>query len=668
MTELRFEKINIKSADIGRESTLPSLRSNMRDRYISPDNFELDESDGLYIWYGEYPGAFPYKMQDCYDRSDKACSLDSVVLENDCLKAVFLPSLGAKLWSLYDKKEKRELLFTNDIIRPCNLAIRNAWTSGGIEWNFGYRGHHPYTCSSVHTAFTSHDGNTPVARFYWYERARGCVVQMDAFIPESSKVLYVRTRITNPEKYTVPVYWWTNIAVERNPGDRVVVPATGYYTAEGSRVIKKDSAFGTSQDETYPGNGIIAKDYFWQTKDYSPRYIAQIGSDGYGFFEASSNRLAGRKLFIWGDSEGGRKWQRYLTSDGKSGSYDEIQCGLAQTQYECLPMPPHTVWEFIECFGAIKASKEKVFENFNDAQKEVSDFIDANVGFDNLESFLKDTKSMAKSPADKVLITGDCYGALELLRKDASSNKTRLMSDHLDFGGLSSNEAKPWVSLVENGSIGTFDKNEPPLSYMYNPEWTKLLEKAVLGSDKNNWLAIYLLGAVYFYDGDFDKAESCFKRSLDLEDNAWSNYCLALLSEERNSSEEAFKYIEKAYELKKDDFSLAKEYVRILQKSEHHKRLIEVYGSLPPEVQKNARCRLILAISLAKTGRVSEAEQILYNEKDGYLLVPDIREGEESITMLWFEIQKMKGISKEEAGDPPSEIDFRMQARKNERR
>jgi len=668
MTTLKFEKINIKSADFGPESTLPSLRSNIRDGYTAPDSFELGEDDGLFIWYGEYPGAFPYRMQDSYDRGEKLTALDSVVLENNYLKAVFLPSQGAKLWSLYDKVEKKDLLFTNDVLRPCNLAIRNAWTSGGIEWNFGYRGHHPYTCETVHTAVTSLPDGTPVVRFYWFERARACVVQMDAFLPENSKVLFVRTRITNPQKFVVPVYWWTNIAVERKPGDRVVVPANGYYTAEGLRVIKRKVDFCTEKDQTYPGNGIIAKDYFWTTKPSEPHYTAQLDSSGYGLFEASTSKLVGRKLFIWGDSEGGRKWQRYLTSDGNSGAYDEIQCGLAHTQYECLPMPPHTTWEFLECFGAINASKEKIFGNFKDAQDEVFDFIDKNVGFENLEKLLSDTSEAAKTPAAKTLAYGDVFGALELLRRDKEGNTTRLMNNHLDFGDVKGAEASYWLNLLENGSVGNFDKNNAPLSYMYQKEWTLLLKKAICGIDKENWLANYLYGTVLLYDGNFDEAEKYFRRSIEVDANAWSFYCLALISEERRSEEDAYKFIESALSLKQNDSSLTKEYIRILQASGHYERLIEVYKTLPLTIQQNNRCRLILAIALAKSGHVKEAEQILYNEKDGYLLVPDIREGEESITALWFEIQKMKGISKEDAGDPPSEIDFRMQARKNERR
>jgi hypothetical protein len=54
-----------------------------------------------------------------------------VVLENDILKATFMPVSGGRLWSLYHKPEQRELLNRNPVFQPANLANRNAWFSGG---------------------------------------------------------------------------------------------------------------------------------------------------------------------------------------------------------------------------------------------------------------------------------------------------------------------------------------------------------------------------------------------------------------------------------------------------------------------------------------------------------------------------------------------------------
>ena len=36
--------------------------------------------------------------------------------------------------------------------QPANLALRNAWISGGVEWNIGTRGHSPTTMDTLHAA------------------------------------------------------------------------------------------------------------------------------------------------------------------------------------------------------------------------------------------------------------------------------------------------------------------------------------------------------------------------------------------------------------------------------------------------------------------------------------------------------------------------------------
>ena len=97
--------------------------------------FYLDEDDELYEGYGRCQTSYPYRQYTCYSRELRETEVKTAVLENDYLKAVFLPEYGGRLWSLTDKERGRELLYTNDVLRFCNLAVRNAWFSGGVEWN-----------------------------------------------------------------------------------------------------------------------------------------------------------------------------------------------------------------------------------------------------------------------------------------------------------------------------------------------------------------------------------------------------------------------------------------------------------------------------------------------------------------------------------------------------
>ena len=88
----------------------------------------------------------------------------------------------------------------------------------------------------------------------------------------------------------------------------------------------------------------------------------------------------------------------FLTADGESGAYDEIQCGLAHTQYESIPMPPHTVWEWLEGYGAMQAEKEKVHGEWSEARAEVEAQFDERIRVEDLEKLLDDTREMAKMP------------------------------------------------------------------------------------------------------------------------------------------------------------------------------------------------------------------------------------------------------------------------------
>ena len=52
-----------------------------------------------------------------------------------------------------------------------------------------------------------------------YERVRGLLYRVEAFLPDDSDRLYVRVRIDNARKNPTAVYWWSNIAVdEREDG------------------------------------------------------------------------------------------------------------------------------------------------------------------------------------------------------------------------------------------------------------------------------------------------------------------------------------------------------------------------------------------------------------------------------------------------------------------
>ena len=149
MTTLSFEKFKIKGANLGETSCLPDIKN---DDYIRATLTVLPEvtpEESKYMGKGMIPTLLPYQIQSGYDRKREMLEFDAAILENEYLRATFITELGGRLWSLYDKKAERELLYANDVFQPGNLALRNAWFSGGVEWNVGIKGHNPLTCSPL---------------------------------------------------------------------------------------------------------------------------------------------------------------------------------------------------------------------------------------------------------------------------------------------------------------------------------------------------------------------------------------------------------------------------------------------------------------------------------------------------------------------------------------
>lgn len=665
---LRQEKIILPSAGFHGESTLPPVKLNCSPVYVN----HTDEDDGLFLNYGFIGNSYPYRHQDMYDRELNPTEYEGVILENKYLKATFLPQLGGRLWSLIDKQTGKELLYANSVVRPCNLAIRNAWLAGGVEWNAGYFGHHPYTCSLLNTALTSLDDGTPVLRMYHFERVRCIVVQMDFFLPEDSRLLMCRMRITNANHYVVPMYWWSNIAVVEKEGDRVIVPAdhaftnlaeTDPYTGKTvPGVYKLDIPVYKGTDVTYPRKNIVSRDYFWKTEFAPRKYVCQVDKEGYGLCQVSTSRLNARKLFVWGDSQGGRKWQNFLTADDESGNYDEIQCGLVHTQYECIPMPPNTAWEWLEGYGAIQVESEGVHGDWHAAQKTAENYLHSLISNEAMEQMLKDTRPMAKRPAEKLLLSmNDGWGALEKYRM--SLNHQDMMCNHLDFGAMGDAQTA-WKQLLDEGTMGIHNTKEIPASYTRQEDWLQLLSKALEGKDKDNWYSHYIYGTAMTALKDYQKAEQHLKRSLGLTESAWAHYAIAVNYELTEQQELCKKHMLMAYALRPDDLSLVKEVLRILYKAEDAEQTLQIFKEASPMVRENRRCQLYYAFALARAGKVLEAEELLC--RDGGLVVPDIREGEESITDLWFFIQDEKQKMGLEARELPAAFDFRMFARTDE--
>ena len=656
-TELYRISFMMPCQDMNGTSSLPSLSK--LNFWCRNGDSGVGEDDELFIGYGHVPSAYPYKMQDMYTRELHDREMHAVVLENEYLKATFLPEWGGKLMSLIDKEKNCDLLYCNTVMRPCNLAIRNAWTSGGVEWNCGIFGHNVHTCDTMFTTTTELEDGTPVLRMYEYERIRRVVQQMDFFLPEGSKMLYARCRIINPMPSVVPMYWWSNIAVPETPDTRIVVNADSAYMADNGTSLQ-DMLTYSGADCTYPINVPAAMDFFYKIPDFKRRYEAALDADGYGLIQTSTYRLKGRKLFCWGQNPGGDRWQEYLTEDGSSDRYIEIQAGLAHTQYECLPMPPNTTWEWLEAYGAMNADGDKVHGEWQEAKAEVAARLDEIITAEELEAMLEATKPMAKAKAKgELMFCGSGWGALENMMR-AKIGRPQ-MAAHLDFGEVGAEQAD-WVTLMNRGTMPEPDTNEEIASWMLQNEWIGMLEGAADGGDLTNWYTQLQLGVAYLANNRLQEAYERIDRSYKLSPSPWALHALANFKRLLGDATAAAALCAKASRMRLHDASLAKEAMELLVDAGMNAEAIALSKEFPEEVSSIGRVKIYIAKAYINLGDADAAEAIFY--RDGGLVLPDIREGELIITDLYLRMLELRAKAAGEDFDRatakvPPQFDYR---------
>ena len=622
-TDLRLEKRKMRVSSLGEESCVPDLSGEVIIQ--NQLKFCLGEEDEIYEGYGRVKNAYPYRQRNCYNRMLKEQEVLTAVLENRYLKAVFLPEYGGRLWELWDKENGKNLLYTNDVIRFSNLAVRNAWFSGGVEWNIGVIGHTPFTTEKLYVARTEDEFGSPVLRMYEYERIREVTYQMDFWLEEDSRFLNCRMRIVNENTEVVPMYWWSNMAVPEFEGGRVIVPAKSAFTCTKGNVHKISIPMVKDIDVTDYKKIPKSVDYFFEIEEHEPKYIVNVDKDGYGIIQRSTGRLKSRKLFTWGSSKASDHWQEFLTED--AGRYIEIQAGLAKTQYGCLPMAPNTAWEWLEQYGAFQIEKEKLQCSHEERRTLVTELLCREGVSEKLEEKLRESKRMALQKAE-LLMAGSGYGILGVHGKH---------TEHLEFVDEKGNY-KSWKAFIEGETLPCPDGKQRPDLFLYDKESKKRLREVVKDAEKENWYAHYQLGIRFYIDGKYKKAEKEFGVSLELQENAWALHGLACVKAFQGKNKKAVRYISKGIKLQKSELSYLKEGFKLLIRCEGYDNLINIYKDLSSQMQSDSRLTFYYIQALCGIGQFKEAYEIM--EKDDGLVLDDLREGEDSLSDLWKLIHK----------------------------
>jgi tetratricopeptide (TPR) repeat protein len=284
-----------------------------------------------------------------------------------------------------------------------------------------------------------------------------------------------------------------------------------------------------------------------------------------------------------------------------------------------------------------------------------------------LEAMLLETAGLADRPPRKVMLRGSPWGAVQRrLRKaeglDAAVPPSMKLPRMLDEPFLS------WQALLAGGELPYYPPDDAPGLYVTGPAWRKRLADALAAGRGDHWLAWLHLGVMAFREGDLPAAENAWRTSLSREPSAWAYRNLAVLARQQDHAEEAIELYLKASQLKPGLTELQIECGRALLEARRLDELSAWLATLPESVLRAARMRLLTAWAAYHRGELDAAEATLDRVE-----LTDLREGETTLTDLWFAIQTKRqaaaeGVPADDALQqrirqtlrPPKHLDYRM--------
>lgn len=172
---------------------------------------------------------YPYHSFNGYSVKGEMQSWKVVKMENDWVEVYVMPTDGGKVWGAIEKSTGKEFIYHNKVMKYRNISQRGPWTSGGIELNFGYIGHHPSTFVPVDYKMVENaDGSV------------SCIVG-NYDLPSRTK-WYVEIRLPKDKAYFETHAMWIN---------PTLLNQTYYNWMTGAAVVTDDLEF------QYPGTAEI---------------------------------------------------------------------------------------------------------------------------------------------------------------------------------------------------------------------------------------------------------------------------------------------------------------------------------------------------------------------------------------------------------------------------
>jgi tetratricopeptide (TPR) repeat protein len=321
---------------------------------------------------------YPYPLGNSLTDRREDRIYRAIYLENEYLKLCILPEIGGKLFYATDKTNGYEIFYRQRVIKPANIGMLGAWTSGGIEW-CPFHHHCITTFWPAHCRLVRHPDGGATAWLGGIERIQRMKWLVGVRLYPGRSIIELDVRLFNRADLPFSMMYWENAAVYVNDDYQIFFPPSTRFAA-----FHVKTSFARWPVAREPFNGL---DYYrrgidiswWRNNPYSASYFAHDLTEGFMAGYDHGRRagtahvgdpgvLPGAKVFEWGNAEEGRMWDRVLTDS--DGPYAELMIGAySDNQPDFSWIRPHEakvfthVWYPLRETGGLKNANREAAVN-----------------------------------------------------------------------------------------------------------------------------------------------------------------------------------------------------------------------------------------------------------------------------------------------------------------
>lgn len=274
---------------------------------------------------------YPYFRFDGFTSIAKEQEWKIITLENKYIKVLIAPEIGGKVLGAIEKSTGEEFIYFNKVVKFRDISMRGAWTSGGIEFNFGSIGHAPTTASPVNYLLRNNEDGSVSCIIGAPDITSRTEWRVEIRLPAHASYFETRAIWYNPSNLKTSLYNWMTASVDVSNDLEYFFPGhteIGHGGEYGSWPVNNDGI----KISMYKNNNFGGSKSYHVLGKYAEDFLCYFHDKEFGLGHWSPyDEKPGQKIWLWALSREGEIWADLLTDPGNI-QYSEIQTGLLFNQ------------------------------------------------------------------------------------------------------------------------------------------------------------------------------------------------------------------------------------------------------------------------------------------------------------------------------------------------